>query len=334
VRRREFVSLLGGAAVTWPLAARAQQPAMPVVGFLNHPCRTPLNQESAKMVSHLVTGFRKGLSETGFAENQSVAIEYRWAEGRYERLPQLAADFVNRKVTVIVAAYFPSAVAAKAATSTIPIVFISGVDPIAAGFVTSLNRPGGNLTGLSNYNTSLTAKRLELLHQIVPRASTVAVVVNSKSPATQTIEAEARAAAQALGVRVEVLGASTEDEIDATFVSAVQRGAGALLVAGDAFFNSRHAQFTALAARYKLPTIYDRREVAMADGLMSYGMNYMDIYRQAGIYTGQILKGAKPAELPVQLPTKVEFVVNLKTAKSLGLELPTSVLLSADEVIE
>jgi putative ABC transport system substrate-binding protein len=281
-----------------------------------------------------VTGFRKGLSETGYAESQNVAIEYRWAEGRYERLPQLAAEVVNRKVTVIVAAYFPSAVAAKAATSTIPIVFISGVDPIAAGFVTSLNRPGGNLTGLSNYNTSLTAKRLELLHQIVPRASTVAVIVNSKSPATQTIEAEARAAAQALGVRVEVLGASTEDEIDATFVIAVERGAGALLVAGDAFFNSRHAQFTALAARHKLPTIYDRREVAMADGLMSYGMNYMDIYRQAGIYTGQILKGAKPAELPVQLPTKVEFVVNLKTAKSLGLELPTSVLLSADEVIE
>ena len=304
----------------------SRRPAMPVVGFLN--------QESAKMVSHLVTGFRKGLSETGFAENQNVAIEYRWAEGRYERLPQLAADFVDRKVTVIVAAYFPSAVAAKAATSTIPIVFISGVDPIAAGFVSSLNRPGGNLTGLSNYNISLTAKRLELLHQIVPRASTVAVVVNSKSPATQTLEAEARAAAQALGVRVEVLGASTEDEIDAAFIIAVQRGAGALLVAGDAFFNSRHAQFTALAARHKLPAIYDRREVVMADGLMSYGMNYIDIYRQAGIYTGQILKGANPAELPVQLPTKVEFVVNLKTAKSLGLELPTSVLLSADEVIE
>ena len=325
MKRREFITLLGGAAA-WPIVARAQQPAMPVIGFLN--------QESAEMVSHLVTGFRKGLSEIGFAENQNVAIEYRWAEGRYERLPQLAADFVNRKVTVIVAAYFPSAVAAKAATSTIPIVFISGVDPIAAGFVTSLNRPGGNLTGLSTYNTSLTAKRLELLHQIVPRASTLAVIVNSKSSATQTIEAEARAAAQPLGVRVEVLGAGTEDEIDAAFVIAVQRGAGALLVAGDAFFNSRHAQFTALAARHKLPAIYDRREVAMADGLMSYGMNYFDFYRQAGIYTGQILKGAKPAELPVQLPTKVEFVVNLKTAKSLGLELPTSVLLSADEVIE
>jgi putative tryptophan/tyrosine transport system substrate-binding protein len=326
IRRREFNTLLGGAAAAWPIAARAQQAAMPVIGFLN--------QESADMVSHLVTGFRKGLSETGFAENQNVAVEYRWAEGRYERLPQLAAEFVNRKVSVIVAAYFPSAIAAKAATSTIPIVFISGVDPIAAGLVASLNRPGGNLTGLSNYNIRLTAKRFELLHQVVPGASTVAVVVNSKSPATRALEAEARAAAQALGVGVEVLGASTEDEIDAAFVIAVQRGAGALLVAGDAFFNSRHAQFTALATRHKLPAIYDRREVAMADGLMSYGMNYFDFYRQAGIYTGQILKGAKPAELPVQLPTKVEFVVNLKTAKSLGVELPTSVLLSADEVIE
>jgi putative ABC transport system substrate-binding protein len=325
MNRRDFVALLGGAAA-WPLAARAQQAAMPVIGFLN--------QESAEMVSHLVIGFRKGLSETGFAENQNVSIEYRWAEGRYERLPQLAADLVNRKVAVIVAAYFPSAVAAKAATTTTPIVFISGVDPIAAGLVASLNRPGGNLTGLSNYNTSLTAKRLELLHQVVPRASTVAVLVNSKSPATQTIEAEARAAAQALGLRMEVLGASTEDEIDAAFVIAVQRGAGALLVGGDAFFNSRRAQFTALAARHKLPAIYDRREVAMADGLMSYGMNNFDFYRQAGIYTGQILKGAKPADLPVQQPTKVELVVNLKTAKSLGLELPTSVLLSADEVIE
>ena len=224
--------------------------------------------------------------------DQNVTIEYRWAEGRYEQLPQLAADLVNRKVAVIVAAYFPSAVAAKAATLMIPIVFISGVDPIAAGLVASLNRPGGNLTGLTNYNVSLTAKRLELLHQVAPRSGTVAVLVNSKSPATQTIEAEARAAAQALGLRVEVLGAGTEDEIDAAFVIAVQRGSGALLVSGDAFFNSRRSQFTALAAHHKFPAIYDRREIAMAGGLMSYGMNYFDIYRQAGIYTGQILKGA------------------------------------------
>jgi putative ABC transport system substrate-binding protein len=232
--RRDFVTLLGGAAGTWPLAAGAQQAAMPVVGFLN--------QESAEMVSHLVTGFRKGLSETGFAENKNVAIEYRWAEGRYERLPQLAADLVNRKVAVIVAAYFPSAIAAKAATTTIPIVFISGVDPIAAGLVTSLNQPGGNLTGLSNYNTSLTAKRLELLHQVVPRAEVIAVLVNSTSPARQTIETEARSAAQTLGLRLDVLGASTEGDIDAAVAAAAQRGAGALLVAGDAYFNSRRAQ--------------------------------------------------------------------------------------------
>ena len=324
IQRREFITLLGGATAAWPLAARAQQ--MPVVGFLN--------QESAELTAHLVAGFRMGLSETGFVENQNVAIEYRWAEGRYERLPQLAADLVNRKVAVIAAAYFPATLAAKAATSTIPIVFISGVDPIAAGLVTSLNRPGGNLTGVSNFNTSLTAKRLELLHQVVPRGDTIAVLVNSTSPAAQTIEAEARSAAQVLGLRLDVLGASTEDEIDAAFANAAQRGVGALLVAGDAYFNSRRAQLIALAARYRIPANYDRREIATDGGLMSYGMNNVEFYRQVGIYTGQILRGAKPADFPVQQPTKVELVVNLKTARSLGLELPTSVLLSADEVIE
>src|SRR5215813_9245140 len=204
IGRRELLAALGGTAAAWPLAARAQQPAMPVVGFLN--------QESAELTAHLVAGFRKDLSETGFVENQNVAIEYRWAEGRYERLPQLAADLVNRKVAVIAAAYFPATLAVKAATSTIPIVFISGVDPIAAGLVASLNRPGGNLTGVSNFNTSLTAKRLELLHQVVPRDGTIVVLVNSTSPAAQTIESEARSAAEALGVRLDVLGASTEDE--------------------------------------------------------------------------------------------------------------------------
>ena len=326
MKRREFISLLGGVAAAWPLAARAQQAAMPVIGFLN--------QESAELTAHVVAGFRKGLSETGFVENQNVAIEYRWAEGRYERLPQLAADLVNRKVAVIAAAYFPATLAVKAATSTIPIVFISGVDPIAAGLVASLNRPGGNLTGVSNYNTSLTAKRLELLHQVVPRADTIAVLVNSTSPAGQTIETEARSAAQALGLRLDVLGASTEGEIDAAFAAAAQRGAGGLLVAGDAYFNSRRAQLIALAARYRIPANYDRKEFAIDGGLMSYGMNNIDLYRQFGIYTGQILKGAKPADFPVQQPTKVELVVNLNTARSLGLELPTAVLLSADEVIE
>jgi putative tryptophan/tyrosine transport system substrate-binding protein len=249
-------------------------------------------------------------------------------------LPQLAAELVNRKVAVIASAFFPATLAAKAATSTIPIVFITGVDPVAAGLVASLARPGGNLTGLSNFNTRLIAKRLELLHQIVPRADTIAVLVNPKSPATQTIEAEARAAAQVLGLRMDVLVASTEDGIDAAFGTAIQRGVGALLVGGDAYFNSRRAQFIALAARHRLPANFDRKEIAIDGGLMSYGMNNFDIYRQVGIYTGQILKGAKPADLSVQQPTKVELVVNLKTARSLGLELPTSVLLSADEVIE
>jgi len=326
MKRREFITLLGGAAAAWPLAARAQQGAMPVIGFLN--------QESAELTAHVLAAFRKGLSETGFVENQNVAIEYRWADGRYERLPQLAADLVNRKVAVIAAAYFPATLAAKAATSTIPIVFISGVDPIAAGLVASLNRPGGNLTGVSNYNTSLTAKRLELLHQVVPRAETIAVLVNSTSPAGPTIETEARSAAQALGLRLDVLGASTEGEIDAAFAAAAQRGAGGLLVAGDAYFNSRRAQLIALAARYRIPANYDRKEFAIDGGLMSYGMNNVDLYRQFGIYTGQILKGARAADFPVQQPTKVELVVNLNTARSLGLELPTAVLLSADEVIE
>ncbi|MFL5073615.1 MAG: ABC transporter substrate-binding protein [Xanthobacteraceae bacterium] len=299
---------------------------MPVIGFLN--------QEAAELTEHNVTGFRKGLTESGFVENHNVTIEYRWAEGRYELLPQLAAELVNRKVAVIASAFFPATLAAKAATSTIPVVFISGVDPVAAGLVASLNRPGGNLTGLSNFNTRLIAKRFELLHQVVPRAEMIAVLVNSRSPATQTIEAEARNAAQSLGLRMDVLVASTEDQIDAAFGAAVQRGAGALLVAGDAYFNRRRVQLIALAARHGLPANFDRREIAMAGGLMSYGMNNFDMYRQVAIYAGQILKGAKPADLPVQQPTKVELVVNLKTAKSLGLELPPPVLLSADEVIE
>ena len=275
MRRREFITLLGGAAATWPLVARAQQ-AMPVIGLLNF--------ASPDEFEDRMRAFRQGLKDTGYVEGENVALEYLWANNHIERLPALAADLVDRRVAVIVATGGrPVVLAAKAATATIPIVFTTGGDPVKLGLVASMNRPGGNATGISVLTTTLEAKRLELLHQIVPRASTVAVVVNSKSPATQTLEAEARAAAQALGVRVEVLGASTEDEIDAAFVIAVQRGAGALLVAGDAFFNSRHAQFTALAARHKLPAIYDRREIAMADGLMSYGMNYIDIYRQAGI---------------------------------------------------
>jgi len=325
MRRREFITVLGS-ATAWPLAARAQQLAMPLVGFLN--------QESGDLIPHLVAAFKKGLSESGFAENRNVAVEYRWADANYNRLPQLAAELVNLKATVIAAAYLPAARAAQAATSTIPIVFISGVDPVAAGLVTSLRKPGGNLTGLSNFNTRLTAKRIELLHQVVPRSRTIAVLVNPNSPATETIDAEAQAAAQALGLRLDIHSAGTEADIDGAFATMVKSGAGALIVAGDAYFNARRAQLTSLATRYRLPVIYDRKEIAMADGLMSYGINNSDVYRQAAIYTGQILKGAKPADLPVQQPTKVELIVNLKVAGLLGLDLPTSVLLSADEVIE
>jgi putative ABC transport system substrate-binding protein len=322
--RRSFITLLGGAAA-WPVAARAQQP-LPIIGFLN--------QESAELVGHSVAGFRKGLRETGFVEGQNVAIEYRWAEGRYELLSGLAGDLVNLRVAVITASYLPAALAAKAATATIPVVFISGVDPVAAGLVSSLRQPGGNLTGLSNFNTSLTAKRLELLHEVVPRVGAIAVLVNPRSPTIETVRAEALAASQVLKLRVNVIGAGTETEIDAGVTDAVRRGSGALVVAGDAYFNSRREQLIALATRHRLPTLYDRKEIAVAGGLMSYGISNFDQYRQIGIYTGQILKGAKPADLPVQQPTKVELIVNLQVAKSLGLELPTSVLLSADEVIE
>jgi putative ABC transport system substrate-binding protein len=309
-----------------PWAARSQHAGPPVIGFLN--------QESADVLAHPLSGFQKGLRETGFVINQNVSVEYRWADAHYERLDQLAFELVDRSVAVLVAAYFPAAIAAKKATSTIPIVFISGADPVAAGLVSSLNRPGGNLTGMTNFNTRLTAKRLELLQQISPRADMIAVLVNSRTPVTAMIEAELRVATQTLGVRADLFGAATEGEINQAFTTAVAHGAGAMLVSGDAYFNSRRSQITTLALRHKLPAIYDRRDIATAGGLLSYGMNYFDFYRQAGIYAGQILKGAKPADLPIQQPNKVELVINLRTAKALGLELPTSILLSADEVIE
>jgi ABC-type uncharacterized transport system substrate-binding protein len=328
MNRRAFISLVGGGAassVVWPLAATAQQ-SLPVIGFLN--------QESEELIGHSVAGFRKGLRETGFVEGRNAEIEFRWAEGRYEQLPRLAGDLVNRKVAVITASYLPAALAAKAATTTIPIVFISGVDPVAAGLVSSLRQPGGNLTGLSNFNTSLTAKRLELLHEVVPHAGAIAVLANPRSPTVETVRLEAQAASRALKLPVDVVAAATQSEIDVAVADAVRRGAGALVVAGDAFFNSRRQQLIALAARHRLPALYDRKEIAVAGGLMSYGISNFDQYRQIGIYTGQILKGAKPADLPVQQPTKVELIVNLQVARSLGLEMPTSVLLSADEVIE
>ena len=325
MRRRKFIRLIGGAAASWPLAARAQ-PATPVVGFLN--------TQSSVVATPMVAGFLRGLKQTGFAEGENIAVEYRWADGQYDRLANLAADLVNRRVAVIVAAYVPAVLAAKSLTSTIPIVFISGLDPVASGLVTSLNRPAGNLTGISNYNVALVAKRIELMHQVAPQASVIALMVNPTTATAQSMEAEETRAARALGLHVIVIRAGTESAIDFGFASLVQQHAGGLIVAGDSFFRSRFEQIAKLAARYKVPAIFGRREDAIAGGLISYGANDVDLFRQAGIYTGKVLKGAKPADLPVEEATKIELVVNLKTAQTLGIEMPTSILLRADEVIE
>ena len=326
MERRQFISALGGAAVTWPRAARAQQPMRPVIGFLN--------TQSAVGTANLVTAFRKGLSQTNLVEGNDFTIKYRWAEGQYDRLPSLAADLLNNKVSVIVAAYIPAVLAARALTSTIPIVFISGLDPVASGLVVSLNRPGGNLTGISNYNVALVAKRIELVHQVAPPASAIALLVNPTTATSLSMAAEGDHAAKMLGLRLRVLRAETESDIDSAFVDLVKESVGGLVVAGDLFFFSRFEQIASLAAHHKIPTMYDRREDAVSGGLISYGTNVADLYRQAGVYTGKILKGAKAADLPVEEATKVELVVNLKTARTLGLDMPTSILLRADEVIE
>jgi putative ABC transport system substrate-binding protein len=299
---------------------------MPVVGFLN--------TQSSVASAQLVGGFLRGLKQTGFSEGENAAIEYRWADGQYDQLPNLAADLVNRKVAVIFAAYVPAILAAKSLTSTIPIVFVSGLDPVALGLVTSLNRPTGNLTGISNFNVTLVAKRLEMMHQVVPQAGAIGLMMNPTSATKQSMEAEGNHAAQALGLRVILLRAGTESAIDSAFSTLVKEGVGALVVAGDSFFHSRFEQIATLAAQYKVPAIFDRREDTIAGGLMSYGTNDVDLYRQAGVYTGKILKGGKPSDLPVEQATQVELVVNLKTARTLGIDLPTSILLRADEVIE
>ena len=324
MRRREFISLVGGAAA-WPLAARAQQPAMPVVGFLRD---TPLGPSA-----HIMTAFRLGLKEAGFVEGQNVAIEFRSAEGHSDRLPALVADLIRRPAAVIVGNTSP-ALAAKAATTTIPIVFASGGDPVTAGLVASLNRPGGNVTGVHFFGVVLGAKRLELLSQLMPRATTIGVLVQPNTPSTEVERSDVLATAQAVGQQLIVLDATSSRDIEAAFATFVQRGAGALQVGGGPFMNSNRERIVALATRHKLPTIFAWREAVVAGGLMSYGTSQSDAYRQAGIYAGRILKGEKPGDLPVMQATKFEFVINLKTAKTLGLEIPDKLLALADEVTE
>jgi putative tryptophan/tyrosine transport system substrate-binding protein len=325
MRRREFIAGLGSAAA-WPLAARAQQPRIPTIGYL-YPDSPNANYESA---------FRKGLSEIGFAEGRDVAIEYSYAKNQFDRLPELAAELVRRRVAVIFAGGGALTVpAAKAATTTIPIVFQTGANPVETGLVVSFNRPGGNVTGTSTMTTELTAKRLGLLHELLPAAARFAVLVNPNVPRTAaSVTADARAAASTIGRQIEVFTASNNGEIDAAFASIVQKRADALLIGTNAFFTTRRVQLATLAARHALPVIYYVREFVEAGGLMSYGANTADSMRLAGIYVGRILKGEKPADLPIMQPTKFEFVINLQTARLLGVEVPPTLLATADEVID
>jgi ABC-type uncharacterized transport system substrate-binding protein len=327
LRRREFIRLLGGAAVSWPLAVRAQQPAMPVVGFIHI--------LSPETVPRFVPAFRQGLKEVGYVEGQNLAVEYRWAQGQYDRLPGLVADLVRRQVAVIAATGGdPSPQIAKAATQTIPIVFTANSDPVAEGLVTSLNRPGGNATGVTIFGPAAVTKRLQLLRDLMPQAVAIAYLMNPNNPNAEFELQAAQTAARSLGLEMLVLRAGTERELDTALATTLQQQADALLVASDTFFVGRREQVVTLAARHQIPAIYYLREFAEAGGLMTYGNSLPDVYRHVGVYVGRILKGEKPSELPVMQPTKFELVINLKTAKALGLEIPPMLLARADEVIE
>ena len=325
MRRREFISLFGGAAAAWPLMARAQQPAMPVIGILHN--------ASPDVFTALDAAFRQGLKETGFIVGQNVRIEYRWAEDHHERLPELAADLVRRQVTVIIA-NTPTMQHAKAATETIPIVFVSADDPVALGLVASFNRPGANATGVYFLIAALESKRAELLHELVPKATTLGLLVDANFPSVQAQSREMQEAARSLGFDLLILKTRTESDLDTAFATLVRERAGALVVAASGFFFFRRERLVALAARNAVPAAYPWREATEAGGLMSYGTSVTDAYRQGGIYAGRILKGEKPADLPVQQSVKVGLVINSKTAKALGLEVPLSMLMRADEVIE
>jgi ABC-type uncharacterized transport system substrate-binding protein len=324
--RREFVALLGGVAAVWPLSARAQQSGMPVIGFLNSGSPGPYGR--------ILAAFRQGLKEAGYVEGQNATIEYRWAHGQYERLPALAVELIHRPVAVLAATSTPAALAAKAATTTVPTVFTTASNPVEIGLVASLSRPGGNVTGATQLSVEVGPKRLELVRELIPTATIVGLLVNPTNPVARTLSRDLQAAARTLGLQLDILHASTERDIDDAFATLVQRRASALVIVADAFFNSRSEQLGALTLRHAVPSIFGYHEFVDAGGLMSYSGSITDSYRWAGNYSGRILRGEKPADLPVQQSTKVELIINLKTAKTLGLTVPPTLLARADEVIE